>query len=79
MPPLIYCFGARFMSLLHGFVSKQAFLVLWLSKLSSSSNHLLTGTSHIVYLKSPSGINYLITFVPLLCPYQNACFRGLTF
>ena len=32
MPLLFYCFGVRLVLLLHGFVVKQACLVLWLSK-----------------------------------------------
>ena len=75
MPPLLYCLGACLMLLLHGFVTKQACLVLWLSKPAFFSNHKLTGVSHIFfYLQSLSGINYLITHcVPLCYFYQIFC------
>ena len=38
-PPLFDCLGAGLMVLLHGFVAKQAWLVLWLSKPAFLSNH----------------------------------------
>ena len=66
-PPLFYRFEPCLVPLLHGFVAKQACLVLWLSKPALLSNHYLTGASYIFYyVQSLSGINYLITyFVPL--------------
>ena len=68
IPSLFYCFGACLMLLFHGFVAKQACLVLWLSKPVFLGNHQLTGVSHF-YLWSPNGINHLITyFVALPCP-----------
>ena len=48
MPPLLRL-GACLMLLLHGFVTKQACLVLWLSKPALFSNHKLTGVSHIFF------------------------------
>ena len=39
MPPLFYCLGVRLVLLLHGFVVRQACLVLWLSKPDFSNNH----------------------------------------
>ena len=39
IPPMFYCFGAYLMLLSHGFVAKQACMVLWLSKPDFLSNH----------------------------------------
>ena len=66
MRPLFYCFGTRLMLLLHGFVVKHASLVLQLSKPTFLNNRYLTGVSHIFYLQSSSGINYLITYLASL-------------
>ena len=71
------CLGVCLMLLLHYFASKQVCLVLWLANLLSwviiNIQDLLY---FFLYLQSPSGINYLITyFAPLLCPYRNqSCF-----
>ena len=59
MPTLVYCLGACVMLLLHGFVAKQACLVLWLSRPTFFSYHQLTGTLKLcLYLTMP-------------CPYHH--------
>ena len=49
--PLFYCFGECPMLLLHGFVAKEAGLVLSLSKPAFLSNHYIIGISHFFLLK----------------------------
>ena len=39
LPPLLYCLGARLLLLLHGFVAKQASLVLCPSKRAFLKDH----------------------------------------